>query len=138
MHLYFHPLSSSQPQSSPAPRGLCRTMMLSSSVDVPSPGGMSVVATRNVFRSSSISGAMYNLEKSPSSTGPDTTGLAGNKKRRSSLGAKMGAIVGLSQWSKSTLQLNQQGGQALNAPVTLLFSVRYACFFSSPLFALAA
>lgn len=103
--------------------------MLSSSVDVPSPGGMSAVASRNVFRSSSISGAMYNLEKSPSSTGPDATGLAGNKKRRSSLGAKMVAIVGLSQWSKSTLQLNQQGGQALNTPAILLFSVRYACCF---------
>ncbi|KAL0165582.1 hypothetical protein M9458_037426, partial [Cirrhinus mrigala] len=72
------------------------TMMLSSSVDVPSPGGMSAVAARNVVRSSSISGAMYSLEKSPSSTGPDATGLAGNKKRRSSLGAKMVAIVGLS------------------------------------------
>ncbi|XP_073677695.1 regulating synaptic membrane exocytosis protein 3 [Garra rufa] len=85
-------------------------MMLSSSVDVPSPGGMSAVAARNVVRSSSISGAMYSLEKSPSSTGPDATGLVGNKKRRSSLGAKMVAIVGLSQWSKSTLQLNQQDG----------------------------
>ncbi|KAI7799269.1 putative regulating synaptic membrane exocytosis protein 3, partial [Triplophysa rosa] len=90
------------------PRGSCRTMMLSSSVDVPSPGGMSAVAARNVVRSSSISGAMYSLEKSPSSTGPDNTGQVGNKKRRSSLGAKMVAIVGLSQWSKSTLQLNQQ------------------------------
>ncbi|XP_051527686.1 regulating synaptic membrane exocytosis protein 3-like isoform X1 [Myxocyprinus asiaticus] len=102
--------ASSQPQSSPVPRGLCRIMMLSSSVDVPSPGGMSEVATRNVLRSSSISGAMYSLEKSPSSTGADATGLAGNKKRRSSLGAKMVAIVGLSQWSRSTLQLNQQDG----------------------------
>lgn len=62
----------------------------------------------NVVRSSSISGAMYNLEKSPGSGGPDTASLSGNKKRRSSLGAKMVAIVGLSQWSKSTQQLNQQ------------------------------
>lgn len=90
------------------------TMMLSSSVEVPSPGGMSGLsglsaAARNVVRSSSISGTMYNLEKSPGSGGPDTTSLAGNKKRRSSLGAKMVAIVGLSQWSKSTQQLNQQG-----------------------------
>ncbi len=103
--------------------------MLSSSVDVPSPGGMSAVVPRNVFRSSSISGAMYNLEKSPSSMGTDATGLAGNKKRRSSLGAKMVAIVGLSQWSKSTLQLNQQGGQAFNTQAILLFSLRYACCF---------
>ncbi|KAK5911542.1 hypothetical protein CgunFtcFv8_005705 [Champsocephalus gunnari] len=42
--------------------------------------------------------------------GADSTSIAGNKKRRSSLGAKMVAIVGLSQWSKSTLQLNQQEG----------------------------
>ena len=90
--------------------------MLSGSVDVPSPGGMSAAAARNVVRSSSISGAMYSLEKSPSSVGgvagvggPDAGGLVGNKKRRSSLGAKMVAIVGLSQWSRSTLQLNQQG-----------------------------
>ena len=89
-------------------------MMLSSSVEVPSPGGMSGLsglsaAARNVVRSSSISGAMYSLEKSPGSGGPDSASLAGNKKRRSSLGAKMVAIVGLSQWSKSTQQLNQQG-----------------------------
>lgn len=89
-------------------------MMLSSPVEVPSPGGMSglsslTAAARNVVRSSSISGAMYNLEKSPGSGGPDTASLSGNKKRRSSLGAKMVAIVGLSQWSKSTQQLSQQG-----------------------------
>ncbi|CAF99408.1 unnamed protein product, partial [Tetraodon nigroviridis] len=67
-------------------------------------------AARNVVRSSSISGAMYSLEKSPGGGGSDSTSLAGNKKRRSSLGAKMVAIVGLSQWSKSTQQLNQQDG----------------------------
>ncbi|CAL8294480.1 unnamed protein product [Merluccius merluccius] len=114
-------------------------MMLSSnSVEVATPGGMSGLnglsaAARNVVRSSSISGAMYSLEKSPggSSGGSggggsggggggggggvgggggsaDSASLAGNKKRRSSLGAKMVAIVGLSQWSKSTQQLNQQ------------------------------
>ncbi|XP_014034263.2 regulating synaptic membrane exocytosis protein 3 [Salmo salar] len=93
-------------------------MMLSSSVEVPSPGhggmsGLSVMraaASGNVVRSSSISGAVYSLEKSPGSGGgPGEAGmLTGNKKRRSSLGAKMVAIVGLSQWSKSTLQLNQQ------------------------------
>ena len=91
--------------------------MLSSSVEVPSPGGMNGLsglsglsaAARNVVRSSSISGTMYNVEKSPSGGAADSTSLAGNKKRRSSLGAKMVAIVGLSQWSKSTQQLNQQG-----------------------------
>ncbi|KAG5265036.1 hypothetical protein AALO_G00260740 [Alosa alosa] len=106
----------------PYPQASAGTMMLSGSVDVPSPGGMSAAAARNVVRSSSISGAMYSLEKSPSSGvggggggggggGVGDAGvLAGNKKRRSSLGAKMVAIVGLSQWSKSTLQLNQQDG----------------------------
>lgn len=115
------------------PRGLCGIMMLSSSVDVPSPGGMSAVAARNVIRSSSISGAMYNLEKSPSSTGPDATGLVGNKKRRSSLGAKMVAIVGLSQWSKSTLQLNQQGGQLwiLQLPCCSLSDSKLVVSFAS-------
>lgn len=95
--------------------------MLSSSVEVPSPGGMSglSVAARNVVRSSSISGAMYSLEKSPGGGGSDSTSLAGNKKRRSSLGAKMVAIVGLSQWSKSTQQLNQQGQSGLDMKIRL-------------------
>ncbi|KAI9548664.1 Regulating synaptic membrane exocytosis protein 3 [Dissostichus eleginoides] len=104
--------------SPPASRPSSRTMMLSSSVEVPSPGGMNGLsglsglsaAARNVVRSSSISGTMYNVEKSPGGGGADSTSIAGNKKRRSSLGAKMVAIVGLSQWSKSTQQLNQQEG----------------------------
>lgn len=113
--------------------------MLSSSVEVPSPGGMSGLsglsaAARNVVRSSSISGAMYNLEKSPSSGGPDSASLAGNKKRRSSLGAKMVAIVGLSQWSKSTQQLNQQGQfTVLNASVGCKH-VRLSFTFETPFF----
>ncbi|NWY47691.1 RIMS3 protein, partial [Sylvia atricapilla] len=61
---------------------------------------------RNVVRSSSISGEMYNLEKSARGSADSVT-VTASKKRRSSLGAKMVAIVGLSQWSKSTLQLNQ-------------------------------
>lgn len=65
-------------------------------------------SARNVIRSSSISGEMYNLEKANSGT-PEVAGTTTTKKRRSSLGAKMVAIVGLSQWSKSTLQLNQAG-----------------------------
>ncbi|MGH0169393.1 UNVERIFIED_CONTAM: hypothetical protein FKN15_057016 [Acipenser sinensis] len=69
---------------------------------------LSAAEVRNVMRSSSISGEMYNMEKSNGSP-PDTAGISTNKKRRSSLGAKMVAIVGLSQWSKSTLQLNQAG-----------------------------
>ncbi|XP_072103189.1 regulating synaptic membrane exocytosis protein 3 [Mobula birostris] len=63
-------------------------------------------AARNVLRSSSISGEMYEVEKSSSSRQEPGTDTA-IKKRRSSLGAKMVAIVGLSQWSKSTTHLNQ-------------------------------
>ncbi|KFU88638.1 Regulating synaptic membrane exocytosis protein 3, partial [Chaetura pelagica] len=64
-------------------------------------------AAGNVIRSSSISGEMFSAEQSARG-GPDAAALG--KKRRSSLGAKMVAIVGLSQWSKSTLQLNQTEG----------------------------
>uniref|UniRef100_U3I5P9 Regulating synaptic membrane exocytosis 3 n=1 Tax=Anas platyrhynchos platyrhynchos TaxID=8840 RepID=U3I5P9_ANAPP len=66
-------------------------------------------AARNVVRSSSISGEMYSLEKSTRGSA-DSVSIMASKKRRSSLGAKMVAIVGLAQWSKSTLQLNQSEG----------------------------
>lgn len=71
-------------------------------------GETSSSSARNVIRSSSISGEMYNIEKSNGGN-PDSASLSSNKKRRSSLGAKMVAIVGLSQWSKSTMQLNHPG-----------------------------
>lgn len=71
-------------------------------------GDASSSAARNVVRSSSISGEMYNIEKSARGSADSVT-VTASKKRRSSLGAKMVAIVGLSQWSKSTLQLNQTG-----------------------------
>lgn len=60
------------------------------------------------MRSSSISGEMYGVEKSARGSA-DSVSITASKKRRSSLGAKMVAIVGLSQWSRSTLQLNQSG-----------------------------
>lgn len=60
------------------------------------------------MRSSSISGEMYSVEKSARGSA-DSVSITASKKRRSSLGAKMVAIVGLSQWSRSTLQLNQSG-----------------------------
>ncbi|NWU92062.1 RIMS3 protein, partial [Upupa epops] len=72
-------------------------------------GDASSSAARNVVRSSSISGEMYSLEKSARGSA-DSVSITASKKRRSSLGAKMVAIVGLSQWSKSTLQLNQTEG----------------------------
>ncbi|KAI6073421.1 Regulating synaptic membrane exocytosis protein 3 [Aix galericulata] len=72
-------------------------------------------AARNVVRSSSISGEMYSLEKSARGSA-DSVSIMASKKRRSSLGAKMVAIVGLAQWSKSTLQLNQSGELGGHAP----------------------
>ncbi|KAG8133861.1 hypothetical protein E2320_011603, partial [Naja naja] len=64
---------------------------------------------QNITKSTSISGEMYTLEKndgSQSDTAVGTVG-AGGKKRRSSIGAKMVAIVGLSRKSRSTSQLSQ-------------------------------
>ncbi|XP_008833658.1 regulating synaptic membrane exocytosis protein 3 [Nannospalax galili] len=69
------------------------------------PGPASAGASRNVVRSSSISGEICGSQQAGG--GPGTTTA---KKRRSSLGAKMVAIVGLTQWSKSTLQLPQPEG----------------------------
>uniref|UniRef100_A0A8C0SDE9 Regulating synaptic membrane exocytosis 3 n=2 Tax=Canis lupus familiaris TaxID=9615 RepID=A0A8C0SDE9_CANLF len=69
------------------------------------PGPASAAASRNVVRSSSISGEICGSQQAGG--GPGTTTA---KKRRSSLGAKMVAIVGLTQWSKSTLQLPQSEG----------------------------
>ncbi|XP_040830378.1 regulating synaptic membrane exocytosis protein 3 [Ochotona curzoniae] len=68
------------------------------------PGPASAGTSRNVVRSSSISGEIGSQQ---AGSGPGTTTA---KKRRSSLGAKMVAIVGLTQWSKSTLQLPQPEG----------------------------
>lgn len=68
------------------------------------PGSASAGASRNVVRSSSISGEICGSQQAGGGAGTSTA-----KKRRSSLGAKMVAIVGLTQWSKSTLQLPQPG-----------------------------
>ncbi|XP_012577866.1 PREDICTED: regulating synaptic membrane exocytosis protein 3 isoform X2 [Condylura cristata] len=69
------------------------------------PGPASAAASRSVVRSSSISGEICGSQQSGG--GPGTTTA---KKRRSSLGAKMVAIVGLTQWSKSSLPLPQPEG----------------------------
>ncbi|KAF4021934.1 regulating synaptic membrane exocytosis protein 3 isoform 1-T3 [Dama dama] len=68
-------------------------------------GPASAAASRNVVRSSSISGEICGSQQAGDGAGTSTA-----KKRRSSLGAKMVAIVGLTQWSKSTLQLPQAEG----------------------------
>lgn len=69
------------------------------------PDPASPAGPRNVVRSSSISSEICGSQQA--GPGPGTTTA---KKRRSSLGAKMVAIVGLTQWSKSTLQLPQPEG----------------------------
>ncbi|XP_042318909.1 regulating synaptic membrane exocytosis protein 2 isoform X7 [Sceloporus undulatus] len=76
---------------------------------------------QNITKSTSISGEMYTIEKndgSQSDTAVGTVG-AGGKKRRSSIGAKMVAIVGLSRKSRSTSQLSQTeaGGKKLKSTV---------------------
>ncbi|XP_074842889.1 regulating synaptic membrane exocytosis protein 2 isoform X15 [Carettochelys insculpta] len=79
------------------------------------------VSGKNMTKSTSISGDMYTLEKndgSQSDTAVGTVGTSG-KKRRSSIGAKMVAIVGLSRKSRSTSQLSQTeaGGKKLRSTV---------------------
>ncbi|XP_018123687.1 regulating synaptic membrane exocytosis protein 2 isoform X12 [Xenopus laevis] len=76
---------------------------------------------KNMTKSTSIGGDMYALEKndgSQSDTAVGTVG-AGGKKRRSSIGAKMVAIVGLSRKSRSTSQLSQTevGGKKLKSTI---------------------
>uniref|UniRef100_A0A3P8ZKY5 Regulating synaptic membrane exocytosis 2 n=1 Tax=Esox lucius TaxID=8010 RepID=A0A3P8ZKY5_ESOLU len=76
----------------------------------------------NMTKSTSIGGDMYNLEKtdgSQSDTGVGMVGGDGDKKRRSSIGAKMAAVVGLSRKSRSTSQLSQTeaGGKKLRSTI---------------------
>ncbi|OCT74946.1 hypothetical protein XELAEV_18033934mg [Xenopus laevis] len=67
------------------------------------------VSGKNMTKSTSIGGDMYTLEKNDGSQSDTAVGSvgAGGKKRRSSIGAKMVAIVGLSRKSRSTSQLSQ-------------------------------
>nr|XP_056710735.1 regulating synaptic membrane exocytosis protein 2 isoform X1 [Euleptes europaea] len=76
---------------------------------------------KNITKSTSISGEMYMLEKNDGSQSDTAVGTVatGGKKRRSSIGAKMVAIVGLSRKSRSTSQLSQTeaGGKKLKSTV---------------------
>ncbi|KAI1243559.1 hypothetical protein IHE44_0001189 [Lamprotornis superbus] len=76
---------------------------------------------KNMTKSTSISGEMYTLEKNDGSQSDTAVGSVGggSKKRRSSIGAKMVAIVGLSRKSRSTSQLSQTeaGGKKLRSTV---------------------
>nr|XP_040022162.1 regulating synaptic membrane exocytosis protein 2 isoform X21 [Gasterosteus aculeatus aculeatus] len=65
----------------------------------------------NMTKSTSVSGDMCNLEKTDGSQSDTAVGTVGtdDKKRRSSIGAKMQAMVGMSRKSRSTSQLSQTG-----------------------------
>nr|XP_013810175.1 PREDICTED: regulating synaptic membrane exocytosis protein 2 isoform X2 [Apteryx mantelli mantelli] len=76
---------------------------------------------KNMTKSTSIGGDMYTLDKNDGSQSDTAVGTVGGggKKRRSSIGAKMVAIVGLSRKSRSTSQLSQTeaGGKKLRSTV---------------------
>ncbi|XP_060143496.1 regulating synaptic membrane exocytosis protein 2 isoform X11 [Globicephala melas] len=67
------------------------------------------ISGKNMTKSTSISGDMCSLEKNDGSQSDTAVGAlgTGSKKRRSSIGAKMVAIVGLSRKSRSASQLSQ-------------------------------
>ncbi|XP_037836190.1 regulating synaptic membrane exocytosis protein 2 isoform X21 [Kryptolebias marmoratus] len=75
----------------------------------------------NMTKSTSISGDMCNLEKTDGSQSDTAVGTVGTdeKKRRSSIGAKMQAMVGMSRKSRSTSQLSQTeaGGKKLRSTI---------------------
>ncbi|XP_049629800.1 regulating synaptic membrane exocytosis protein 2 isoform X14 [Suncus etruscus] len=79
------------------------------------------ISGKNMTKSTSISGDMCSLEKNDGSQSDTAVGTLGSsgKKRHSSLGAKMVAIVGLSRKSRSASQLSQTeaGGKKLRSTV---------------------
>ncbi|XP_072323301.1 regulating synaptic membrane exocytosis protein 2 isoform X23 [Scyliorhinus torazame] len=76
---------------------------------------------KNMTKSTSVIGDMYSMEKNDGSQSDTAVGTVatGSKKRRSSIGAKMVAIVGLSRRSRSTSQLSQTeaGGKKLRSTI---------------------
>ncbi|XP_053467506.1 regulating synaptic membrane exocytosis protein 2 isoform X2 [Ictalurus furcatus] len=82
---------------------------------------MGVAGDTNLTKSTSIGGDMCSLEKTDGSQSDTAVGLVGGnlKKRRSSIGAKMAAVVGMSRKSRSTSQLSQTeaGGKKLRSTV---------------------
>ncbi|XP_058232373.1 regulating synaptic membrane exocytosis protein 2 isoform X4 [Hemibagrus wyckioides] len=82
---------------------------------------MGVTSGTNLTKSTSIGGDMCSLEKTDGSQSDTAVGMVGGnlKKRRSSIGAKMAAVVGMSRKSRSTSQLSQTeaGGKKLRSTV---------------------
>ncbi|XP_028389354.1 regulating synaptic membrane exocytosis protein 2 isoform X1 [Phyllostomus discolor] len=79
------------------------------------------ISGKNMTKSTSISGDMCSLERNDGSQSDTAVGASGTggQKRRSSIGAKMVAIVGLSRKSRSASQLSQTeaGGKKLRSTV---------------------
>ncbi|XP_059364394.1 regulating synaptic membrane exocytosis protein 2-like isoform X4 [Carassius carassius] len=82
---------------------------------------MGTAAGGNMTKSTSIGGDMCSLEKTDGSQSDTAVSLVGtvDKKRRSSIGAKMAAVVGLSRKSRSASQLTQTeaGGKKLRSTI---------------------
>ncbi|XP_051575091.1 regulating synaptic membrane exocytosis protein 2 isoform X10 [Myxocyprinus asiaticus] len=82
---------------------------------------MGTEASGNMTKSTSIGGDMCSLEKTDGSQSDTAVSLVGtvDKKRRSSIGAKMAAVVGLSRKSRSASQLSQTeaGGKKLRSTI---------------------
>ncbi|KAK7146884.1 hypothetical protein R3I94_009663 [Phoxinus phoxinus] len=82
---------------------------------------MGPAAGGNMTKSTSIGGDMCSLEKTDGSQSDTAVSLVGTdvKKRRSSIGAKMAAVVGLSRKSRSASQLSQTeaGGKKLRSTI---------------------
>lgn len=92
------------------------------------------VSGKSITKSTSISGDMCSLDKNDGSQSDTAVGAlgTGGKKRRSSIGAKMVAIVGLSRKSRSASQLSQTG-RTFYVTLDFLFELllQYAFFFMS-------
>lgn len=92
------------------------------------------VSGKSMTKSTSISGDMCSLEKNDGSQSDTAVGALGTsgKKRRSSIGAKMVAIVGLSRKSRSASQLSQTG-RNFYVTLELVFELllQYAFLFMS-------
>lgn len=89
------------------------------------------VSGKNMAKSTSISGDMCSLEKADGSQSDTAVGALGTsgKKRRSSIGAKMVAIVGLSRKSRSASQLSQTGRPlCVTLDFLLELALKYASF----------
>lgn len=104
---------------------------------------MGVTSATNLTKSTSIGGDMCNLEKTDGSQSDTAVGLVGGdlKKRRSSIGAKMAAVVGMSRKSRSTSQLSQTGKTTNRVCVCIctclrvcVFHLSFCLFWFSPSF----